>query len=162
MSALTKTFLISAFLICAALTVVSLPTSSQETSRSRNICGMRQFSALVAGNGLFPWLVRLSVQRNDNDETVLCSGSAVSQYVVVVPAACVAGREKERLTVALPSLSSDRRTDTKYFEVTSIVIHQVCYYQKNPKDVCIILENIFDKNNKPYRQLICALFSLFK
>ena len=56
----------------------------------------------------------------------------MSQYVAVVAAHCVLGFEKEKLTVALLPLSSDKRTATKYFDVTSVVVHHEFNATSNP------------------------------
>jgi len=74
----------------------------------------------------------LTNQGLNNEESILCSGAAVSQYVAVVAAHCVLGFEKEKLTVALLPLSSDKRTATKYFDVTSVVVHHEFNATSNP------------------------------
>ena len=118
--------------------VVSLRTTSNSTtttassstsSQGQRVCGMRHFASTTFAESEFPWTIKLTVQNrrtntnNNNAESVICSGAAVSQYVAVVAANCVTGRERQRLVVALPPLSSDSKKSTKYFDVASVDIH---------------------------------------
>lgn len=124
--------------------VNSLPTNGTQNvvpeNKNSRLCGMRHFSLPTISNPEFPWLIRLSHQGLNNEESVLCSGAAVSQYVAVVAAHCVLGFEKERLTVAQLPLTSDRRTATKYFDVTSVVVHHEFNATSNPgvADIALI------------------------
>ena len=126
MSSLKYTFF---FLVALFATqAASLPTNATQTisvteSKSRRICGMRHFALPSLSNTEFPWTIRLTIQGRNGDENVICSGAAVSQYVAVVAAHCVAGREKSRFVVAQPPMSTDPKASTKYFDVLNVVVH---------------------------------------
>ena len=125
MSSLKYTFF---FLVTLFATQASsLPTNATQTivteSKSRRICGMRHFALPSIANTEFPWTIRLTIQGRNGEEIVLCSGAAVSQYVAVVAAHCVAGREKSRFVVAQPPMSTDPKSSTKYFDVLNVVVH---------------------------------------
>ena len=56
----------------------------------------------------FPWLVSIGFMEQDNGaETprLLCSGAAVSKFVVMAPAHCISGVQKSRVVI----LSNDHR-----------------------------------------------------
>jgi len=125
MSTFKYTFFL--WVVLFATQASSLPTNVTQSvvaeNKSRRICGMRHFALPSLANTEFPWTIRLTIPGRNGEERVLCSGAAVSQYVAVVAAHCVAGREKLRLVVAQPPMSADQKTSTKYFDVLNVVVH---------------------------------------
>ena len=48
----------------------------------------------------FPWLVAIGFINDENSPpSLLCSGAAVSKFVLVAPAHCISGVQKSRLVI---------------------------------------------------------------
>ena len=48
----------------------------------------------------FPWLVAIGFMNDENSSpSLLCSGAAVSKFVLVAPAHCISGVQKSRLVI---------------------------------------------------------------
>ena len=48
----------------------------------------------------FPWLVAVAfLNEDDSLPSLLCSGAAVSKFVVVAPAHCISGVQKSRMVI---------------------------------------------------------------
>ena len=48
----------------------------------------------------FPWLVAVGfLDNNDGLPSLLCSGAAVSKFVVLAPAHCISGLQKSRIVI---------------------------------------------------------------
>ena len=110
--------LIVVVLLSAIIVVTqSLPFLKNNLDVTKNKCGIRSLgvplnNATQASNfnveyfrtqpESFPWIVKLvleSISQNSNEKLLLCTGVAVSRFVAIFPAHCVAGNEKSRLTV---------------------------------------------------------------
>ena len=125
--------LIVVVLLSAIIVVTqSLPFLKNNLDVTKNKCGIRSLgvplnNATQASNfnveyfrtqpESFPWIVKLvleSISQNSNEKLLLCTGVAVSRFVAIFPAHCVAGNEKSRLTVV---------QNQDFAQVENIILH---------------------------------------
>ena len=61
---------------------------------------LQQSIATMWGAETFPWMVAVGLLEGDNGlPSLLCSGAAVSKFVVLVPAHCITGAQKSRVVI---------------------------------------------------------------
>lgn len=106
----------------------SVPLNNATQSSEFNVEDFRAFP------DAFPWLVKLMLndQKNTDDNLLICTGAAVSEFVAVFPAHCVSGLEKSRINIAA-------RKSVR-FSVENIIIHPdfVFRHPSHEHDVAVI------------------------